>query len=105
YTDLVIGATNTQLTSSGHPFTSAYVCNTINITGGTNFTTGWYQVLSVVAGVATMDRAVGTATSTGGTGNLGGSFATLGQAVSVQHTNNTIWVKGTQTLTSVQNFP
>lgn len=77
FTDLVIGATTTQLTSVANPFTSAYVGNIINITSGTGFTAGRYQVLSVTTGVATMDRAVGTAASTGGNGNLGGSLLTV----------------------------
>jgi hypothetical protein len=77
YTDLVIGATNTQLTSSANPFTSAYVGNVINIPAGTGFTTGRYQVVSVASGVATMDRSVGTASSTGGSGKLGGAMATV----------------------------
>src|SRR4051794_13294314 len=61
YTDLVIGATTTQLTSAANPFTSAYVGNTINVTGGTGFTVGRYNIRSVAGSTATMDRAVGTA--------------------------------------------
>jgi hypothetical protein len=78
YTDLVIGATTTQLTSSATPFTSAHVGNTIQVASGTGFTAGWYSVRSVASGVATMDRAVGTAASTGGVGKLGGALATPG---------------------------
>jgi hypothetical protein len=99
YTDLVIDATtNTKLTSSAHAFTSAEVGNIINITGGTGFTTGRYQVVSVAAGVATMDRAVGTTSSTGGTGNLGGAVASLAGAPFVA--GNTIYIKGTLTVTA-----
>ncbi|MBZ5677112.1 MAG: hypothetical protein LAP61_22945 [Acidobacteriia bacterium] len=101
YTDLVIDASDAKkLTSSGHPFTSAHVGNTIKITGGTGFTTGRYQVLSVAAGVATMDRNVGTTSSTGGTGNLGGALATLAAAWTDGVTSNTYWLKGTLTVTS-----
>src|SRR4029077_71126 len=77
YTDLVIGSTTTQLTSAAHPFTSAHVGNIINVTGGTGFTAGRYCVNSVSGSTATMDRSVGTASSTGGTGNLGGGLVTI----------------------------
>ena len=101
FTDLVIGGTNTTLTSSANPFTSAHVGNTINITSGTGFTAGRYTVLSVSGAVATMDRAVGTSSSTGGNGNLGGSMLTVGAAVNALATLNTIWVQaGTYVVTA-----
>jgi hypothetical protein len=100
YTDLVIGGTTTNLTSAANPFTSAHVGNTINITSGTGFTVGRYNVRSVASGVATMDRAVGTAASTGGVGNLGGSMATPSGALAAIVSNNTVWLKaGTYTIT------
>lgn len=75
YTDLVIDATtNTKCTSAGNPFTSNHVGNIINITGGTGFTVQRVQVVSVAAGVATCDKSLGTLSSTGGTGNLGGAL-------------------------------
>lgn len=101
FTDLVIGSTNTQLTSAGNPFSSASVGNVINITGGTGFTTGRYEVMSVSVSTATMDRAVGTASSTGGTGNLGGSLATILTGMNAAYSANTVWVKsGTYTVTT-----
>jgi hypothetical protein len=93
YTDLVIGTTTTQLTSAANPFTSSHVGNIINITGGTGFTAGRYCVNSVSGGVATMDRAVGTASSTGGAGNLGGSVALPSDITSNLVGGQTIWVK------------
>lgn len=95
YTDLAIDAvTNTKLTSAAHPFTSAHVGNTINVTGGVGFTTGWYNVRSVSGAVATMDRAVGAAGSTNGTGNLGGALASIGQLQAIPWvTQNTAYVK------------
>lgn len=83
YTDLVIGAGTSTLTSVANPFTSSHPGNSIRITGGTGFTVGTYIVLSVAAGVATMDRAVGTAASTGGTGNLGGYLLSPGMVGSI----------------------
>lgn len=101
FTDLVIGATATQLTSSANPFTSAHVGNIINITSGTGFTLGRFQVASVSGVIATMDRAVGTASSTGGNGNLGGSLATIQAANTASVAGNSIYIKsGTYTLTS-----
>jgi hypothetical protein len=50
YTDLVIGATTTNLTSAGNPFTSAHVGNTINITSGT--TTGFLDIGAVQSAAA-----------------------------------------------------
>lgn len=58
------------------------VGNTINITGGTNFITGVYQILSVSAGVSiTVDRNCTSAAGVAGTGNVGGCFATIAKAL------------------------
>jgi hypothetical protein len=101
FTDLVIGATNTQLTSVLNPFTSADVGNTINVTSGTGFTVGRYNVRSVSTGIATMDRAVGTAASVGGVGNLGGSMASPVTAMAAIVSGNSVWLKsGTYTVTA-----
>lgn len=98
YSDLVIGnPTTTNLTSALNPFTAAHVGNVINITGGVNFTTGRYQVMSVAAGVATMDRAVGTAGATGGAGKLGGAVTKLGDISTIWVAGNTIYVMATAT--------
>lgn len=97
YTDLVIGATTTQLTSVLNPFTSAHVGNNIAITGGTGFTQQIFNVRSVAAGIATMDRSVGTAASVAGTGNLGGArngFTTGTRTVQLSLVaGNVAWVK------------
>ena len=106
YTDLVIGGTNTQLTSAAFPFSSVHVGNVINITGGSGFTTGRYEVVSVAGSTATMDRAVGTASSTGGAGRLGGGMLTIAAAVSAAVSLNYIYIKsGTYTHTSSVTFP
>ena len=101
YTDLVIAATTTNLTSAAHPFGATHVGNIINIISGTGFTVGRYEVKSVSGVIATMDRAVGTAASTGGAGNLGGGLATPGAAATASVAQNVIWVQsGTYTLTA-----
>ncbi|MCG3177374.1 MAG: hypothetical protein MOGMAGMI_02348 [Candidatus Omnitrophica bacterium] len=75
FTDLVIDAVDdTKVTSALNAFDANDVGNIINVTGGTGFTTGRYEVTAVALGVATLDRAVGTTSSTGGTGNLGGAL-------------------------------
>ena len=101
YTDLVIDhTTNTKITSAAHPFDATSVGNIINITAGTGFTVQRVQIVSEAAGVATCDKAVGTIDSTGGTGNLGGSLATVGAATALAVSLNRVHVKaGTYTLT------
>lgn len=51
------------------------VGNTCYIASGTNYTTGWYQILSVVVGVsATLDRTCTTAAGALGVVNVGGAL-------------------------------
>jgi len=103
YTDLVIDATtNTDVTSAATPFTSAHVGNVINITGGTGFTVGRYEVISVAGVIATLSSAVGTTSSTGGAGKLGGAiFLWTDVFFEGLTAGNLIWVKadGTHTFT------
>jgi hypothetical protein len=103
YTDLVISATTTNYTSVANAVTSAVVGNFVQIVSGTNCTTGVYEITSETGGTpnfATVDRSMGTAASVC-TANLGGSFLTIGQALSVYVSGNTIWNKlGTFTVTS-----
>ncbi len=99
YTDLVIdGTTNTKCTSAGNPFTSAHVGNLINITSGTGFSVQRVYVVSVLAGVATCDKSLGTLSSTGGNGKLGGAFATLAPPFSNWVNGNTCFIKASGTL-------
>ena len=93
FTDIVIGGTNTTITSAAHPFDATSPGNVINITGGTGFTVQRIQIVSVAGGVATCDKAVGTAGSTGGTGNLGGALQTITKAFSLTSgTSDNRWV-------------
>lgn len=95
YTDLVIdGAVGNKLTSAATPFTSAHVGNIINITSGTGFTAGRYEILSVATAIATMDRIVGTIDSTGGVGNLGGALASIEDADAFYTAGNIIYLAG-----------
>jgi hypothetical protein len=105
YTDLVIGGTTTQLTSAANPFTAAHVGNVINITGGTGFTVGRYEIMSVATSTATMDRSVGTGASTGGAGRLGGAVDHPATAAAFAVASNKVFVKaGTYTTTATITF-
>lgn len=102
FTDLVIdAATNTNITSAARPFTTADAGNIINITSGVNFTVQRVQIVSVSGAIATCDKAVGTTSSTGGNGKMGGAFAIPTAALlQLSIVGNTIWMKtGTYALT------
>ena len=77
YTDMVIDATtNTKFTSAANPVGPHIVGNLIAMTSGTGFTTPqWVEVISVSGTTATCDKALGTTSSTGGHGGLGGALA------------------------------
>jgi hypothetical protein len=79
------GTTNPSvITSATHNFVAADVGNLIQITAGTNWTTGFYQIVSVAANAATLDRAVGTAVSlTNGTFAVGGALLTISKALAI----------------------
>ncbi|MCX7801185.1 MAG: hypothetical protein N2109_12695, partial [Fimbriimonadales bacterium] len=67
-TDLIINSTtNTLVRSPSRPFANADIGHVIQITGGTGFTTGFYEITgSVVDGSDvwwSLDRAAGTAGS------------------------------------------
>jgi hypothetical protein len=82
YTDLLIGATATQVTSAANPFSALYPGNAINVTGGTGCTTGRYEVLSVSGVTATLDQAPGTTASVC-TANLGGGVQTIAKLLTL----------------------
>src|SRR4051812_11531766 len=63
----VDATTNTVVSSASHAFVAADVGNCIQITAGTGFTTGFYQVVSVASNAATLDRSPAATGTTGGT--------------------------------------
>lgn len=83
----VVQYTLTAMTTAGISATIAtasassdMVGNLINITAGTNFTPGFYQILSVSVGISiTVDRNATTSVGSIGTGVIGGAFASIGQ--------------------------
>lgn len=71
--------------------TKAMIGNGIVITGGTNFTTGYYQVTAATAGVSlTVDRNCSTAAGAAGTAGLGGGLASPGLAGSIATTGGQV---------------
>jgi hypothetical protein len=65
-----------QITSASHTFDSNDHGNFIHITAGTNWTAGWYEIVSTSGGAATLDRACGSAASvSGGTYYVGGALS------------------------------
>lgn len=84
--------------SVSHNFVAADVGNFMQITAGTGFTTGFYEIVSVAANQATLDRSPGTV-GVGGTYCVGGALATISAAVVVAVASNKVWVKATGTYT------
>lgn len=77
------------------------VDNGLRIQSGTNFTTGWYHIISVVPGVSiTVDRNCCTNAASAGVGNVGGALDRLGSAGGGYVPGNNIWVKGNLNLTT-----
>jgi hypothetical protein len=74
YTDLVITPNANIIQSTANPFTVNMIGNSINISGGTNFTTGVYLITSLSGSSAVLDRVVGTVSASGGTGSVGGAL-------------------------------
>jgi hypothetical protein len=97
------GTTNPSVvTSASHSFVTADVGNLLHILSGTSWLAGWYEIVSVSGGAATLDRACGSAASlTAGTYNVGGAMSlgsissgrsdtTLAAAIISGHT---VWIK------------
>lgn len=102
YTDITSDATdNKKITSSTRAFEANDVGNCVLFTSGTGFTPNVpMQIVSVAAGVATLDVSCGGTSLTGGTGNLGGYRATMTDAVceqTVAGMSHQIWATGTMT--------
>lgn len=95
-----IGAT---ITITGYTVLATDNGNVIQITGGTNFTAGFYTITSVSTGsnTWTLDRNCTTGAGSAMTGNMGGALLTIAKPFTPAVGGNTIWVKGgTYTITS-----
>lgn len=84
--------------------TKAMVGNGLVIKSGTNFTTGYYEIVSAVAGVSlTVDRTCTTAAGSVGTAGIGGALATPGMAGGQAVASNAIFIKPGTYLCSLTN--
>lgn len=88
------------------------VGNIAQVTGGTNFNTGFFQVTSVSVGVSitfsTNNAGQSICTGVGASGviNIGGGLLTITQAQTASQTGNIIWIRsGTYTLTTGLTVP
>lgn len=104
YTDMVIdGTTNTIYTSTGNPVGKNIIGNIINVTSGTGFTVQRVQVVSTSGTQATVDKSLGTLSSTGGNGALGGAIGSSSVVTALTQAlvaGNQVYLKGTTTLTT-----
>ena len=101
FTDLTSanGTSSSPIVASlSHSFVTADVGNCIAVNSGTNWTTGRYEIVSVSAGAATLDRAVGSASTL-----TAGAWIEGGALISLQGLNNNMcsgcraWVKADAT--------
>jgi hypothetical protein len=92
----------TVSTTSSHSFIATDVGNLIHITAGTSWLPAWYQIVSVAAGVATLDRACGSVASiSSGTYSIGGACSLNSSTANQTDTNwaaaviagNTVYIK------------
>jgi hypothetical protein len=93
-----------QVTSASHNFVAADVGNIIHVTAGTNWTQGFYQIVSCAANAATLDKACGSsATLSGGTYAVGGALQSIPKVIAAMVGSNTVYIKtGTYTITAAQ---
>lgn len=103
YTDITY-VSGTTFTSATNPFGKQQVGNVVRITGGTNFTTGYYIITSVTGTTATFNATACSGASSDGAGNLGGAFATPGYCSGRLVAGNTAFVMAaTYTTTSASS--
>jgi len=70
-TDLVVNSSNNLVvTSATHNFVAGDVKKYINVTAGTNWVFGWYQIISTASNAATLDVSPAPVGTTGGTYDL-----------------------------------
>lgn len=100
--DLTVDATtNTKVSSASHNFVAADVGNLIRVSAGTGWTVGFYQIVSVAANAATLDRSPAAVTTTGGTWAEGGAVLSPALVEASVIAGHTVYYKsGTYLLTS-----
>lgn len=101
------GSGNTILSAAA---ASDMVGNVAQAISGTNIVTGFYEVTSVSVGVSitfSLNNSGGSicsGTLASGVVNIGGSLATVSAAITAKGQGNRIYLKGTYTVTAVQNI-
>lgn len=90
------------ITITGYTVVSGDVGNVVKITGGTNFTTGYYEITSVNTGANTwtFDRTCTSGNGSGMTGRMGGGTSLIGNIVNTWVAGNTIYMTGSFTQSS-----
>lgn len=100
-------AAGVVLTITGYTVVSGDVGNLLQITGGTNFTVGVYEITAVDTGANTWTIDRDSSSSGSGsamTGNMGGAHATPGFTAGKVVSGNTVWQKsGTYDCSSTAN--
>ncbi len=98
------GAGATFLTASA---AASMVGNLCQVISGTNFTAGFYEIISVSVGVSvTVDSNLATGVGASGVINIGGGLLTLAANLTKLVAGNVTYVKsGTYTLTSTLTYP
>jgi hypothetical protein len=94
-------AASATIVITGYTVAATDPGNMLQISGGINFTTGFYTIVSVSVGSSTwtLDRAVTTGAGTAMTGSMGGAAATLAplfvsSSSQVPVGGNIVWIKG-----------
>lgn len=81
------------------------VGNILQVVSGTNFTTGFFQVVSVSVGVSvTVDRNICTGIGASGVINIGGSIATFAKLAAAMVTGNWAFIKKTSGYTTASTI-
>jgi hypothetical protein len=87
----VVQASTSNIAGSGITIDRNWVGNVINLVDGT-VNAGYYNILSVTSGIATLDRTVGTAGATS-IGYVGGALASPAMASGLSVLGNKIYIK------------
>ncbi|MEJ5169347.1 MAG: hypothetical protein WHU10_00005 [Fimbriimonadales bacterium] len=97
----VDSVTNTYVQPDGYTPVTADIGHVIQISGGTGWTTGFYEIVGLGGGRWILDRSPAAAGTAGGVWRLGGALATPGKAGAAHVGGNLVWIKsGTYQITN-----
>ena len=91
----VTGGTSATITITGYTVINGDVGNVVKITGGTNFTAGYYEIVSVNTGANTwtLDRNCTSGVGAAMTGRMGGCSDHPNTIESILVDGNVMWIK------------